>query len=76
MEFSRQEYWSGLSALLQGIFSTQGLNPVSYRLCWQAGSLLLAPPGKPRKLVHYDINNVDIEDFGPYFYLVLVLGVD
>ena len=25
--FSRQEYWSGLPALLQGIFLTQGLNP-------------------------------------------------
>ena len=27
MEFSRQEYWSGLPSLLQGIFPTQGLNP-------------------------------------------------
>ena len=26
MEFSRQEYWSGLPFLLQGIFLTQGLN--------------------------------------------------
>ena len=26
MEFSRQEYWSGLP-FLQGIFLTQGLNP-------------------------------------------------
>ena len=26
MEFSRQEYWSGLHSLLQGIFSTQGSN--------------------------------------------------
>ena len=25
--FSRQEYWSGLPALLQAIFLTQGLNP-------------------------------------------------
>ena len=35
-------------ALLQGIFLTQGLNP--RLLCvqhWQAGSLPLAPPGKP-----------------------------
>ena len=34
--------------LFQGIFSTQGANP--HLLCllpWQAGSLLLAPPGKP-----------------------------
>ena len=27
MKFSRQEYWSGLCFLLQGIFMTQGLNP-------------------------------------------------
>ena len=26
MEFSRQEYWSGLPFLLQGIFLTQGSN--------------------------------------------------
>ena len=27
MEFSRQEYWSGLHILLQGIFYTQRSNP-------------------------------------------------
>ena len=27
MGFSRQEYWSGLPFLLQGIFPTQALNP-------------------------------------------------
>ena len=27
MGLSRQEHWSGLHALLQGIFPTQGLNP-------------------------------------------------
>ena len=46
MGFSRQEYWSGLPFLLQGIFLTQGLNP--HLLCllhWQAGSLPLVPPG-------------------------------
>ena len=49
MGFSRQEYWSCLYALLQGIFPTQGSNP--HLLCllhWQAGSLPLAPAGKPR----------------------------
>ena len=30
MEFSSQEYWSGLSFFFQGIFLTQGLNPVSH----------------------------------------------
>jgi len=27
MEFSRQEYWSELYSLLQGIFPTKGSNP-------------------------------------------------
>ena len=35
-------------APLQGIFSTQGLNPhLLHLLHWQVGSLSLAPPGKP-----------------------------
>jgi len=47
--FSRQEYWSELPWPLQGIFPTQGENPHFLRLLhWQVGSLLLAPPGKPR----------------------------
>ena len=47
--FSRQEYWSGLSSLLQGIFLTQASNlHLLYLLHWQAGSLPLAPPRKPR----------------------------
>ena len=53
MGFSRQEYWSGLHALLQGIFLTQGLN--SCLLCllhWQAHSLPLGPPGKPHREPH------------------------
>ena len=44
----RQDTVVGHHALLQGIFPTQGLNP--HLLCllhWQAGSLPLAPPGKP-----------------------------
>ena len=48
MELSKQEYWSGLHVLLQGIFLTQGLNP--HLLCllhWPAGSLPLVPLGKP-----------------------------
>ena len=38
----------GCHALLQGIFPTQGLNlHLLHLLPWQAGSLPLAPPGKP-----------------------------
>ena len=47
MGFSRQEYWSGLPFLLQGIFPTQRSNPSLLGLLdWQAGSLPLAPPRK------------------------------
>ena len=47
MDFSRQEYWSGLlfpTPGVQGIFPTQGLNRKSPAL--QAYSLLSEPPGK------------------------------
>ena len=48
MGFSRQEYWSRCHALLQGIFSTQGLNLCLLCLLhWQLDSLPLVPPGKP-----------------------------
>ena len=43
MEFPRQEYWSGLPFLLQGIFPTQGLNP--YLLHWKVDSLPLSHQG-------------------------------
>ena len=47
LEFSRQEYWSGLAFPPPGIFPTQGLNP--YLLCSlhrRADSLPLVPLGK------------------------------
>ena len=44
--FSRQEDWSGLPFLLQGVFLTRGPDPpLLCLLCWEAGSLPLAPPG-------------------------------
>ena len=50
MGFSRQEYWSGCHFLFQWIFPTQGSNPCLLGLLnWQAGSLPLEPPGKPRR---------------------------
>ena len=45
MGLPRQEYWSGLPFLLQGIFLTQGSNP--HLLHWQAGSLFPEAPGSP-----------------------------
>ena len=48
MEFSRQEYWSGLPFLLQEIFPTQELNP--RLLNWQVDSLPLSHLGSPTLL--------------------------
>ena len=39
MGFSRQEYWSGCHALLQGIFLTQGSNPISFMYPELAGGI-------------------------------------
>ena len=48
VEFSRQEYWSGLQGPSPGVFLTQGSNQCLFHLLhWQASCLLLAPPGKP-----------------------------
>ena len=48
MGVSKQEYWSRLPFPSPGIFPSQGLNPHLFCLLhWQAGSLPLAPPGKP-----------------------------
>ena len=49
MRFSRQEYQSGLPCPPPGDLPAQGSN--TYLLCclhWKAGSLPLAPPGKPK----------------------------
>ena len=43
MGFPRQEYWSGLPFLLQGIFPAQGSNP--RLLHWQVDSLSLSRLG-------------------------------
>ena len=44
----------GCQALLQGIFPTQGSNPCLLCLLhWQGGSLSLAPPRKPMKMVPF-----------------------
>ena len=46
MEFSRQEYWSGLPFPTPGDLPDPGIEPGSPEL--QADSLLSEPPGKPR----------------------------
>ena len=57
MGFPRQEYWSGLHFLLQKVFRIHGSNPsVLCLLHWQAGSLPLAPHGKPIHEFRHSIN--------------------
>ena len=46
MEFSRQEYWSGLLFPLPGDLPDPGIEPGSPTL--QADALPSEPPGKPR----------------------------
>ena len=50
MGFSRQEYWSGLPFPSPGDLPDPGIDVTGFcyiYLHWQAGSLPLAPPGKP-----------------------------
>ena len=47
LEFSRQEYWSGLPCPLPGDLPTPGTKPRSLAL--QADSSLSEPPGKPQR---------------------------
>ena len=46
MGFSKQEYWSGLPFPSPRDLSNPGIEPGSLTSPWQAGSLLLVPPGK------------------------------
>ena len=50
MGFPRQEYWSGLPCPSPGDLPNPGIKSTSLTsayLYWQAGSLPLAPPGRP-----------------------------
>jgi len=47
MGFSRQEYWSGLPCTPPGVLPNQGIEPSALMCPASAGSLPLAPPGKP-----------------------------
>ena len=46
MGFSRQEHWNGLPCPPPGDLTNPEVEPLCL-LHWQAGSLPLAPPGKP-----------------------------
>ena len=49
MEFSRQEYWSGLPFPSPGDLPNPGIKPGSPAL--KAGTLPSEPPGKPHRLL-------------------------
>ena len=49
MEFSRQEYWSGLPCPPPQYLPDPGIEPTFlYLLHWHPGSLPLVPPGNPK----------------------------
>ena len=56
MEFSRQEYWSGLPFPSPGDVPNPGIKPGSPAL--QAGTLPSEPPGKPCLILHRPISHV------------------
>ena len=63
MEFSRQEYWSGLHAFLEGL-SIPGIEPESSAL--QADFLPSEAPGTPLLLLSKRISNVQDKSFTGY----------
>ena len=59
MKFSKQEYSSGFLFPFQGIFQTQGYNPIL--LLWQADSIPLSSLWKPRDSIRtWYLNSVDL----------------
>ena len=57
MEFSRQEYWSGLSFPSPGDVPNPGIKPASPTL--QVDSLPTEPPGKPSNIIQsYNLQQV------------------
>ena len=66
--FSWQEYWSGLPFSSLGDLHHPGVKPVSLCLLrWQAGSLPLAPPGKP----YFLLNTLYLIHLGPIDFELL-----
>ena len=54
MEFSKQEYWSGLLFPSPGDLPDPGIKPAPLRLLpWRADSSPLAPPGKPLVYIYF-----------------------
>ena len=67
MEFSRQEYWSGLPFPSPGDLPNPGMEPGSPTL--QADGLPSEPPGKPVDMSKFLKQKVKEESFIPFFFL-------
>ena len=59
MDFSRQEYWSGLPFPSPGDLPDSGIEPRSPEL--QADALPSEPPGNPQKILNYKIQHFSKE---------------
>ena len=66
MEFSRQEYWSGLPFPSPGDLPNPGIEPGSPAL--EADALTSEPPGKPNIYLYKSLNKKQ-ESFGILFAL-------
>ena len=60
MEFSKQEYWSGLPFSSPGGLCDPGIEPGSPTL--HADALPFEPPGKPEELYKKDLHHLDNRD--------------
>ena len=77
MEFSRQEYWSGLPFSSPGDLPNPVIEPGSPAL--QADSLLSEPPGKPLLIVVFDKNMLLIFEHHDLLYgcfLICLILID
>ena len=66
VEFSRQEYWSGLPCPLPGDLPDPVVEPASLTSsAWQASSLPLVPPGKPGSPISFTANPSHLNVLAP-----------
>ena len=67
MEFSRQEYWSGLPFPSPGDLPDPGIEPAS--VAQQVDSLQSEPPRKPWNLILKSLNTAEVV-FSPRLFLI------
>ena len=76
MGFSREEYWSRLLCFPPGDLLNPGIKPESLMSpAWKAGSLLLAPPGKPFEMVIIAVMMIESSDLHPHLPRGITCGL-